>query len=79
MRNRYEFPENVNLKDSEAPSENTKKSIFEKWPETQKEGQNRGFDLVEDMNKRILSECQNGSKQICYLIIGHGIWVNETA
>ena len=31
------------------------------------------------MNKRIYEESENDSKSVCYIIIGHGIWVDELA
>lgn len=31
------------------------------------------------MNKRILDESENSTKNVCYLIITHGMWVDQCA
>lgn len=46
-------------------------------PETEKQATFRAVDLVELLNTRVVAESENETKQICYLIVSHGRYVDD--
>lgn len=77
------FPRGVDIVEpyrSEAPF---RMRCLSMYPESRREGQERGVEIVEMMNERIEKESRIYGKahrlQICYLVITHGFFVDETA
>ena len=56
-----------------------KEGVFKAFPENDEKCQKRGNELIEEMNKAILEESENGTKNVLFLMISHGIFVDQLA
>ena len=72
------FPKGVYFEDAKEPVD-CKDDLFTIYTETLEVGQKRGLSIVEMMNERVKSESNWDTKRVCYILISHGMWVDETA
>ena len=56
-----------------------KHEIFETYPESHMQAQQRGLQMIEIMNKKLVEESENGTKRVCLLVVSHVFWVDELA
>ena len=56
-----------------------KEEIHATYPEAESQCRERGLELFEGMNRRIQEESEGNAKGVCYLIVAHGMWVDELA
>ena len=71
------FPKGITFKDQE----NYKDIIFALGPytETKPQAYERGAQLIEEMNQRIHDESASGKGSVCYILVSHSIFVDETS
>lgn len=72
------FPKGVNFLEPGAPAD-YKREILQAYPESYRQGVDRGLSLVELLNKRVLDESEGGEKRVCYLIVCHAVSIETMA
>lgn len=72
------FPGSVSFKeDKSAGADEVKDKVFNMEPEGKDKLKVRAISLVERMNRRANVEHNKGVRNVCYLIVSHGAYVDE--
>lgn len=72
------FPKSIDFIEPPVPAD-FKEKLWECYPEGKQQAQNRGISIVEKINNDILEMSQKGEKSICYILVSHSVWVDETS